>query len=121
MSLGKSAMMSAPRRPARAGLGIARDIATRMPAATSPRIVDHRLVGATPEFIVNLISCSFRMGQGGLLVYAFVARAALPRRSRSAAIFKRVEATYAASVKPSRLISTLASAPSEDQPRGLYG
>src|SRR6202171_1006246 len=103
-------MMSAPRRPARAGFGIARDIATRMPATTSLRIVAPRLGGVTPEFVVNLISCSFRMGQGGSLVYALVARAASPRRSRSAAILVRVDATYAASVKPSRLLSTLASA-----------
>src|SRR6267378_906269 len=92
-------MMSAPRRPARAGFGTARDIATRMPAATSLRIVDPRPVGVTPEFVVNLISCSFRMGQGESLVYALVARAASPRRSRSAAIFMRVDATYGASVK----------------------
>src|SRR6267142_1328484 len=89
-------MMSAPRRPARAGFGTARDIATRMPAATSLRIVDPRLVGVTPEFVVNLISCSFRMGQGESLVYALVARAASPRRSRSAAIFMRVDAIYGA-------------------------
>src|SRR6202171_87480 len=104
-------MMSTPRRPARAGFGTARDIATKMPAATSLRIVDPHLAGVTPEFVVNFMSCSFRMGQGELLVYALVVRDALPRRSRSAAIFMRTDAAYAASVRPSRLISTLASAP----------
>src|SRR5713226_9881015 len=104
-------MMSAPRRPARAGFGIARDIATKMPPATSLRIDDLHRVGVTPEFVVSFMSCSFRTGQEELLVYALVARDALPRRSRSAAVFLRMDAAYAASVSPSRLISTLASAP----------
>src|SRR5258707_13346216 len=104
-------MMSTPRPPGGHGFGTARDIATRMPAATSLRIVVPHLVGVTPEFVVSFMSYSFRMGQGELLVYALVARDALPRRSRSAAIFMRIDAAYAASVRPSRLISTLASAP----------
>src|SRR2546423_589739 len=104
-------MMSAPRRPARAGFGIARDSATKMPAATSLRIVDLGRVCIRPVFDLSFTSCSFRMGQLELLVYSFVSRVACPRRSRSAAIFTRIAATYDASVSPSRLISTLATAP----------
>src|SRR5437899_13057037 len=110
-------MMSGPRRPARVGFGIARDMATKTPAATIRRIVDPHVGGVTPECVVNFMSCSFscrapfESAGGELLVYALVARAALPNRSRSAVILARFDATYAASCSPSRLISTLANAP----------
>src|SRR5947207_11213466 len=74
-------MMSAPRRPARAGFGIARDSATKIPAATSLRIVDLGRVSIRPVFDLSFTSCSFQMGQLELLVYGFVSRVAWPTRS----------------------------------------
>src|SRR5882757_4874934 len=58
-------MMSEPRRPARAGFGIARYIATRMPAAMSLRTVELGRVRVIANVVLSFTSRSFRMGKRG--------------------------------------------------------